>query len=297
MIDSPVSVFYNDETIIHYNCKEMLYLKKTILNIIFVIALICFCFSAYKLGTYWWHARQTVQMSNELAGLVNDTDNVVVDSPAASSDSGSDKQSRQDMRDAMMKKYGELYNRNSDFIGWLSIEGTDISYPVMQTPDEPEKYLEMNFDGDFDYHGTLFADARCRLDPENVSTDTIIYGHHMKDRTMFGSLPDFENADYCKEHNMIRFDTLYRPGTYRIFAVILDQAAEIGSDHVKDIYYNFIDAEDEASLREYLDHMYAAAVYYDPENEPKFGDEILTLSTCNYHVTDGRLALIAVRVD
>ncbi len=270
-------------------------MKKTLLNIIFVVAIICFCFSAYKLGTYWWHARQTVQMSNELAGLVNN--NAVVDTPAASSDSGSDTQSPPDARDSMMAKYGELYNRNNDFIGWLTIEGTDISYPVMQTPDEPEKYLEMNFDGNFDYHGTLFVDARCSLDPENVSTDTIIYGHHMKDGTMFGSLPDFEDADYCRDHSLIRFDTLYRPGTYRIFAVILDQAAEIGSDHEGDIYYNFIDAADETALQTYLENMQEAAVYYDTEYEPKFGDEILTLSTCNYHVTDGRLALIAVRMD
>ena len=167
----------------------------------------------------------------------------------------------------------------------------------MQTPDEPEKYLEMNFEGNFDYHGTLFADARCSLDPENISTDTIIYGHHMKDRTMFGSLPDFEDDSYCREHSLITFDTLYRPGTYRLFAVILDQAAEIGSEHEGDIYYNFIDAADETALQTYLENMKEAAVYYDTENEPKFGDEILTLSTCNYHVTDGRLALIAVRLN
>ena len=105
-------------------------MKKTILNIILVIALICFCFSAYKLGTYWWHARQTVQLSNELAGLVNDNDNVVVNIPAASSDPGSDTQAQPDARDSMMAKYGELYHRNNDFIGWLTIEGTDISYPV-----------------------------------------------------------------------------------------------------------------------------------------------------------------------
>ena len=83
----------------------------------------------------------------------------------------------------------------------------------------------------------------------------------------------------------------------RLFAVILDQAAEIGSEHEGDIYYNFIDAADETALQTYLENMKEAAVYYDTENEPKFGDEILTLSTCNYHVTDGRLALIAVRLN
>ena len=273
-------------------------MKRLIFNLILVIALICFCFSAYKLGTYAWHAYQTKQMSSELSDLVHadsDSDTITISSDSSAQDAAVD--SAQAARNAMMKKYGKLYERNSDFIGWLSIEGTDISYPVMQTPDEPEKYLEMNFDGDFDYHGTLFVDARCILDPETVSTDTIVYGHHMKDGTMFGSFPDFEDADYCRNHSTITFDTLYRPGTYRLFAVILDQAAEVGSAHEKDIYYNFIDAEDEKALHQYLNHIHAAAVYYDEENAPEFGDEILTLSTCNYHTEDGRLALIAVRLD
>ena len=278
-------------------------MKKILLNIILVIALICFCYSGYKLGTYWWHARQTVQMKDELANLVKDdaaADTITVtgsDEASVAPSSASDPASKEDLRAAMMEKYGALYDRNSDFIGWLSIDGTDISYPVMQTPDEPERYLEMDFDGNFDYHGTLFVDARCSLDPETVSTDTIIYGHHMKDGTMFGSLPSYEDAGYCQDHAIIHFDTLDRPGTYRLFAVILDQAAEVGSDHEEDIYYNFIDAEDEAALAAYLENMQKAAVYYDDENAPKFGDEILTLSTCNYHVTDGRLALIAVRVE
>ena len=271
-------------------------MKRLIINLVLVIALICFCFSAYKLGSYAWHTRQTKQMSSELSGLVlADSDTITVSSDSSDQETGTD--SAQAARDAMMKKYGKLYERNSDFAGWLSIEGTDVSYPVMQTPDEPEKYLERNFDGDFDYHGTLFADARCSLDPETISTDTIIYGHHMKDGTMFGSFPDFEDADYCRAHSRITFDTLSRPGTYRLFAVVLDQVPEEGSEHEKDIYYNFIDAEDEAAFDTYLENLQSYAVYYDVEQAPLFGDEILTLSTCNYHTDDGRLALIAVRTD
>jgi sortase B len=119
----------------------------------------------------------------------------------------------------------------------------------------------------------------------------------MKDGTMFGSFPDFENADYCREHSQITFDTLYRPGSYRLFAVVLDQVPVEGSEHEKDIYYNFIDAEDEAAFDTYLENLQNYAIYYDAEHAPLFGDEILTLSTCNYHTDDGRLALIAVRTD
>ena len=226
-------------------------------------------------------------MSRELSALIIDMETpAVVPTDKAVSKSDSEK---------MMEKYGKLYNRNNDFIGWLDIEGTDIHYPVMQTVDEPEKYLELSFDLQPDYAGTLFVDARCDLIPDHISTDTIIYGHHMKNGTMFGTLPSFEDPDYCRDHSVIRFDTIYRSGTYQLFAVILSQVAEDDSV-TEEAYYNFINAEEESSLENYLHSIRRCSVFYDESYEPQYGDEILTLSTCSYHTGNGRLALIAVRV-
>lgn len=263
-------------------------MRKKLRKLLLIIALLGFCLSTFHLAKYMWHTIKTTEMSHELSALIIDTETPAV--------APTDQAVSQTEREDMMKKYSQLYNKNKDFIGWLDIEGTDIHYPVVQSVDEPEKYLELNFDLQPDYAGTLFVDARCDLTPDHISTDTIIYGHHMKNGTMFGTLPNFEDSDYCRDHSIIRFDTIYRPGTYQLFAVILSQVAEEDSVTGEEVYYDFINAEEESSLENYLYSIRKCSVFYDESYEPQYGDEILTLSTCSYHTENGRLALIAVRI-
>lgn len=263
-------------------------MRKKLRNIFMVIALLVFCLGTFHLTKYAWQTTKTTELNNELSTLIIDTE-----TPAVVPTDNADQEAA---TEDMMNKYGELYHRNNDFVGWLDIAETDIHYPVMQTVAEPEKYLELNFDLQPDYAGTLFVDARCDLVPGHISADTIIYGHHMKNGTMFGTLPSFEDPDFCRDHCIIRFDTIYRPGTYHLFAVIMSQVPEDDPSQEEDMYYNFINAKNESSLENYLKNIQQCSVYYDKSCEPHFGDEILTLSTCNYHTENGRLALIAVRV-
>lgn len=263
-------------------------MSKKLRKILMVIALLVFCLGTFHLAKYAWQTIKTTELNDELSTLIIDTEPPAV--------VPTDKTDPETATEDMMDKYGELYNRNNDFSGWLDIDGTNIHYPVMQSVLEPEKYLELNFDLQPDYAGTLFVDARCDLVPDHISTNTIIYGHHMKNGTMFGTLPNFEDPDYCRDHNIIRFDTTYRPGTYHLFAVILSQIPEDDPSKEEDMYYNFINAENESSMESYLQSIRKCAVFYDKSCEPQYGDEILTLSTCNYHTENGRLALIAVRV-
>ena len=263
-------------------------MRKKLRFILLVIALLVFCLSTFHLAKDTWQTIKTTEISHKLSALIIDTETpAVVPTDKTVSKSDGEK---------MMEKYGKLYNRNNDFIGWLDIDGTNIHYPVMQSVLEPEKYLELNFDLQPDYAGTLFVDARCDLIPDHISTNTIIYGHHMKNGTMFGTLPNFEDPDYCRDHSSIRFDTIYRPGTYHLFAVILTQVPEDDPSQEEGMYYNFINAENESSLESYLQSVRKYTVFYDKSYEPQYGDEVLTLSTCNYHTENGRLALIAVRV-
>ena len=273
--------------IYYLSVQEVLPMRKKLRFILLVIALLVFCLSTFHLAKDTWQTIKTAETSRNLSALIIDTETppvVPTDKVVSKSDS-----------EKMMEKYGKLYNRNNDFIGWLDIDGTDIHYPVMQSVAEPEKYLELNFDLQPDYAGTLFVDARCDLVPGHISTDTIIYGHHMKNGTMFGTLSRFEDPDFCRDHCIIRFDTVYRPGTSRLFAVIMSQVPEDDPSQEEDMYYNFINAKNESSLENYLKNIQQCSVYYDKSCEPHFGDEILTLSTCNYHTENGRLALIAVR--
>lgn len=260
-------------------------MKKFLSTIILIAAIICFCWSAFSLGRYALQSWMTQKNLNDLAGEINNT-------PLLIDEAGDTEAEEISESEQMMAKYGNLYARNQDFIGWLSIEGTKINYPVMYTPYDPQHYLRRNFDGDYDIGGMLFADYRCSFDPD--STDIIIYGHHMKNGTMFGPLMDFKDSDYLKEHSTVTFDTIYRPGTYQIFASFLSAAYDDASDEFK--YYDFINAESEEELTEYLNNIKALSLYYNEDNAPVFGDEIITLSTCDYTQDDGRFAVLAKRI-
>lgn len=260
-------------------------MKRILGTIILIIAIICFGWSAFSLGKYAWQTWTTQKNLDNLADKVK-TDTITIPDTAEESENPAAES------EAMMEKYGELYNENKDFIGWLSVEGTKINYPVMYTPDDPEHYLRKNFDGDYDIGGMLFVDARCTFNPS--STDTIIYGHHMNNGTMFGPLMDFQDNDYLKKHTTVTFDTMYRPGTYKIFASFQSKAYDPDSDDFK--YYDFINATSAKELQDYLDNIKSLSLYYDDENAPVFGDEIITLSTCDYYTTDGRFAVLAKRI-
>ena len=116
----------------------------------------------------------------------------------------------------------------------------------------------------------------------------------MKNGTMFGPLMDFQDNDYLKEHSIVTFDTVYRPGTYKIFASFQSKAYDPDSEEFK--YYDFINAETAYDFEEYLNNIKNLSLYYDEENAPSFGDEIITLSTCDYYTTDGRFAVLAKRI-
>lgn len=97
----------------------------------------------------------------------------------------------------------ELFRQNNDCIGWIYINGTSVNYPVMHTPNNPQKYLRRNFYGNYSQSGVPFLDARCNLS----NTNLIIYGHNMRNSTMFSDLKNYINPDFRKEHPIIEFET------------------------------------------------------------------------------------------
>ncbi len=257
-------------------------------TIILIIALCGLGYSGYHLAKYAWQTWQTNKTRDQVAGLISGQDETAIED------------SDEAMRKAMMKKYGKLYKQNKDFIGWLKVENTGIDNPVMFTPDDGlngQFYLRKNFYKNYDIAGTMFVDYRNVLDPaKGVSTNTIIYGHRMKNDTMFGPLKHYKDSAYAKEHDDIQFDTLYRPGRYKMFAVILSEAKTVVSED-EFVYYDFIDADSEKEFDKDIASIKAESIYYDDKNAPSYGDELLTLSTCDYYKENGRLALIAKRVD
>jgi len=185
----------------------------------------------------------------------------------------------------------DLYSQNSDFVGILEIVDTDINYPVMQTPNDPEYYLRRDFYGETSTAGTLFVDYRC--DIVNPTTNTIIYGHNMRSGTMFGGLKRYLDYDYYQSHKTIIFKTLYEEQEYEVVGVGLSAVGYDDDDSYK--YYNFIDAVTGSELQEFLDNIQSLSVY-DETIDISSTDKILTLSTCNSYTEDGRMFVVAKRV-
>ncbi len=186
----------------------------------------------------------------------------------------------------MLEQYTELYEENNDLAGWLAIEGMVIDYPVMQCEDD-EYYLHHDFDGKDSKYGCLYVKNKADL---AKGTNFIIYGHNMKDGSMFGDLDLYRDKEFYLKHREISFDTLYEERTYEIVAVFLSQVYNEEDNVFK--YYKFYEAETQEEFDDFYENIKALSLY-DTGVEAEFGDTFLTLSTCAYHVKDGRLAVVA----
>lgn len=185
-------------------------------------------------------------------------------------------------------EYEILWESNHDFAGWLFIEDTKIDYPVMHTPNDPEYYLHRAFDGSDSRSGCLFADAACSIDGNSL----LIYGHHMKDKSMFGSLTEYRSYDFATEHPIIHFDTLTEERDYELLAAFYwDPSAEQDEDIFR--YYEYTDLSSPEIFEEYIRQIKAHAIY-DTGVSATYGDTILTLSTCSNSNSNGRFVVVAV---
>ena len=191
----------------------------------------------------------------------------------------------------ILPEMNELYSQNQDFVGVLTVVDTDINYPVVQTPSDPEYYLRRDFYGESSTAGTLFVDYRC--DIVNPTTNTIIYGHNMRSGTMFGGLKRYLDYDYYQAHKTIIFKTLYEEQVYEVVGVGLSEVGYDDDETYK--YYDFINALTGNELQEFLDNIQSLSVF-DETIDITSNDKLLTLSTCNTYTENGRMFVVAKRV-
>ena len=190
----------------------------------------------------------------------------------------------------MLPSMKDLYERNGDIAGCLTIEGTAIDYPVMYTPQDGEYYLFRTFEKEEDpaKQGCLFIDEHCQIEPR--STNLLIHGHNMKNGSMFRALLGYKEEDFYKEHPLIRYTTLYEEETYEIIAVFRSEIFRQDDDVFK--YYHFFNAESKEEFDDYVENC-KALERYDTGITAEYGDELLTLSTCDYYTENGRLVVVA----
>ena len=241
-------------------------MKKTVLIVIRVVCIVGFLVCVGVLGWYWHSDR---------------SDRAVAEALAAAHDAASA---------AAIEQVRAVAADNADTIGWLRIDGTNINNVVMFAPGTPGKYLHMDFYGKWSYRGTLYVAENCDV---RTADNILIYGHHMKDGSMFGSLISYKDAAFRVAHPIVQFDTLYASHSYEVVAAIETKIPAESSDAFR--YYDCVgtDAQQFAQYCAFIEEnrCYDTGITIQP------GDRLLTLSTCAYHTANGRFLVVARQID
>lgn len=184
-------------------------------------------------------------------------------------------------------KVQKLQEENSDIVGWLEIEGTSINYPVLQGTDN-EYYMTHNYKKQKSKNGSIFLTKD--YDWSIPSSNLLIYGHNLNNGTMFQELLKYSKEEFYKEHPIIRFTTNKEDAEYEIISAFKSRVYYKTEKNVFR-YYFFVNANSEAEYNEFVQNAKKASLY-DIDKTAKFGNQLITLSTCSYHVEDGRFAVV-----
>ena len=165
-------------------------------------------------------------------------------------------------------------------------------YLELYRQNEPNFYLKHKFDKTYSAYGCPYVQENC--DVQKPSDNIIIYGHHMNDGSMFTGLMKYRNKSFWEGHKTITFDTLTERHRYEVIAVFKTVVYTDSSDSFK--YYEFTDAENAAEFDAYVAKCKELSLY-DTGVSAEYGDKLISLSTCEYSRNNGRLVVVAKRVD
>lgn len=272
-------------------------MKKWIYNTLIILFLVIFVGSAGYIAYYYINANKEAKTYTNLQNIKQDS--AVTPRPTGDPENPTVPQTPPvyvDVTDPetgetqqVLPEFKELYQLNSDLIGWIEIPGTNINYPVMQTPDRPDYYLDHNFEKESSAHGCIYVREACDV---NAPSDNLtIYGHRMRDGSMFAQLHNYQKKSFYQANRYIYFDTLTELHTYEIIAVFTTTAT-VGKGFA---YHKFVNAETKAEFDEFVTTCKDLALY-DTGVTAEYGDKLITLSTCEYSQTNGRLVVVAKRL-
>lgn len=191
-----------------------------------------------------------------------------------------------------MLQLEELQKENNEIIGWLEIEDTNINLPVCQTTDN-DFYLTHNYKKEKSKGGSLFLDKN--FDLINGSSNYLIYGHRNTQGLMFEDLLKYSKEDFYNNHKTIKFTTNKDDSIYEIISVFYSR---VYYKKEKDVfrYYNFVNANNEEEYNDFVNNCKKSSIY-DTGVTANYGDQLLTLSTCEYSQEDGRFVVVAKKVN
>ena len=187
-----------------------------------------------------------------------------------------------------MLQIEKLQEQNSDIVGWIEVEGTNINYPVLQGEDN-SYYMNHNYKKEENTYGSIFLDKD--YDWSIPSSNLLLYGHNLQNGELFHDILNYKDKSYYEEHPVIRFTTEKEDSEFEIISAFYSRVYYKSETNVFRYYY-FINADNEEEYNEFVENAKEASIY-DTGNTAEYGDQLITLSTCSYHTEDGRFAVVA----
>ena len=281
-------------------------MNKWLYRILLILFSAIFLISAGFLAQYFIASRKQANQYDDLSDLVEEIQKeplfpVIDDTPDTDETDDPDEEDNQPATHVtvthpetgetfeILREYAPVFEMNPDLVGWIRIDDTRLNYPVMQTPDRPNFYLTHDFYEESSRHGCVYAQENC--DVFAPSDNTVIYGHRMKDGSMFATILKYSSLDFLKEHPTITFDTLTEHHTYQIISFFLTTAS-VGQGFP---YHTFVDAASEAEFNQFIAKCKSLSLH-DIGVDAEYGDKLITLSTCEYSQVNGRLVVVAKRI-
>ncbi len=264
--------------------------KKVYFFIYFILSLLIFLSSLYIIN-YFSQKKQALDESN----LLNDFDTNIKSDISEKQINQTKIETSEEIlpkETERMIKVKELKQQNSDIVGWLEIPNTKINYPVLQGTDN-EYYMKHNYKKEKSKNGSIFLTKDYNW--EIPSSNLLIYGHNLNNGTMFQELLKYSKQSFYKEHPRIRFTTQKDDSEYEIIAVFKSRVYYKSEKNVFK-YYFFVNAENEKEYNEFVNNAKKESLY-DINATAKYGDQLITLSTCSYHVKDGRFAVVGRKIE
>lgn len=267
-------------------------------KIVSIVSLIIFCvvfaISGYKLYSIYaeYHEgdKQYEHIADKFSQQMDEDDSdKKKDEAEAGSDTANEKRDPLNITAPIKISFDDLIQENKDVVGWIYSEGTEINYPIVQGENN-DTYLHRLFDGTYNKAGSIFMDFRC--DATFAMDNTLIYGHHMKNKSMFGSLNNYGEQEYYDKHPILWILTPDR--NYKV--VLLAGYSTDGGDPIYD------SAMEPESMAAYLDDVtqrstFKAKKEYLENDEVKEATKIVTLSTCSYEQKNGRYLVVGYLIE
>lgn len=268
--------------------KTLFMLCICVISLVMVISSII-CFNKYKVSC------KNKQLYNDLSNNVEHNEKIVTDSDFGIKANAIDNEfptNTESKELNILEKYKDLYKKNPDLVGWVKI-GNIIDYPVLMNKEDSDYYINRNFKKNDSKFGSIYLNNECDLSLK--SSISLVYGHHMKDGSMFSSLTMFLDKKFYENNKIIELDSLYEESKYEVVGVFL---SKIYNQEELEVFkhYNYKGILSEEEFNEYKDGV-SNILSVGDLSEVKYGDTLVELITCSYHEDEGTLVVLCKKIE